>query len=701
MARYRLSPLSIRETTTTALPVSGATVTVYLAGTSTLATCYANTTTGTALTGSQTTTTASGYFEFFIDSKDYTNTQKFKIVITKTGYPDVTYDYLNILIDLTGVRDPWIDVRAYGAVGDGVTDDRAAIQLAIDSNDGMEVRLIPDATHAISGQLFIGNGKLKGEQSKIYINTSSTFTLNELSGNVHHTRPAVLSKSAHGSSYSAAYSSGQKVFIEGVEFVMNKQTASPLVSESLLLENITEGYIKNCKHTATNAQLGEPHNSFDFFSNVKNVKVEDCVFETLSNPADEMGVNRQGGFWVRNHLATGASAPDATENITIKNCKFYSNQWDELLGIFTNDYEIKNIRVVDCDFFASDDASTGHGMMMVIGAPLSGDPGDTGSITGVSLNGCNFYTVGDTTTYWAIKCLNAVYGGTTYKAYGVSITNCKFFVKVDKANPENSLAQVISDAELVSDCYINILGDDSNTTNPIKCIKGAEIVNNVSVKFESGLNCPDALRYATSDCGVVSNIKVVGATVNTEGTIMSFWNNDTTGIAAKMYVDTALSDPSTGVFTMVMPWGGRVIKSSAIPTTGTWSTGDLWWSTTPTPGGKNKAWCHVGGTPGTWRHDLPDRTSTDVGDASATVTVGSSYTTLRWNTAITQDRAVTLNTTGALTGDKVRCTRQSGCTGAFNINVGTGPLKALSAAGQWCDVEYDGTVWVLTAYGTL
>lgn len=94
--RYRLSPLSIRETTTGAV-IASATVTVYLAGTTTAATCYADTTTGTPLASSQTTTSASGYFEFFIDNADYASTQRFKLVISKTGYTDVTYDNLPIL----------------------------------------------------------------------------------------------------------------------------------------------------------------------------------------------------------------------------------------------------------------------------------------------------------------------------------------------------------------------------------------------------------------------------------------------------------------------------------------------------------------------------------------------------------------------------------------------------------------------------
>ena len=90
--------------------------------------------------------------------------------------------------------------------------------------------------------------------------------------------------------------------------------------------------------------------------------------------------------------------------------------------------------------------------------------------------------------------------------------------------------------------------------------------------------------------------------------------------------------------------------------------------------------------------------SADRGDAAATLTVKQGSPTQVWSTELTADRAVTLSTTGAVNGDKWRIVRPA--TGAFNLNVGTGPLKAL-AAGSWCDVEYNGTAWVLTAYGSL
>ena len=62
--------------------------------------------------------------------------------------------------------------------------------------------------------------------------------------------------------------------------------------------------------------------------------------------------------------------------------------------------------------------------------------------------------------------------------------------------------------------------------------------------------------------------------------------------------------------------------------------------------------------------------------------------------------AVTLATSTALNGSKFRIVRTANATGAFNLNVGTGPLKALTA-GQWCDVEYNGSAWFLSAFGSL
>jgi Right handed beta helix region len=87
------------------------------------------------------------------------------------------------------------------------------------------------------------------------------------------------------------------------------------------------------------------------------------------------------------------------------------------------------------------------------------------------------------------------------------------------------------------------------------------------------------------------------------------------------------------------------------------------------------------------------------GNNSITLTPGVSAKVAVFNVALTVNRTVTLSTTNAQKGDQFRITRTAAATGAFNIDVGG--LKTLTAVSQWCDVMYDGSAWVLTAYGTL
>jgi len=85
-------------------------------------------------------------------------------------------------------------------------------------------------------------------------------------------------------------------------------------------------------------------------------------------------------------------------------------------------------------------------------------------------------------------------------------------------------------------------------------------------------------------------------------------------------------------------------------------------------------------------------------DTAFTITPQSSAWVYLLTGTLTADRAVTLSTTNARSGDVIRITRTGG--GAFNLNVGTGPLKAL-ATNTWGDFTYSGTAWYLSAYGAL
>jgi len=99
---------------------------------------------------------------------------------------------------------------------------------------------------------------------------------------------------------------------------------------------------------------------------------------------------------------------------------------------------------------------------------------------------------------------------------------------------------------------------------------------------------------------------------------------------------------------------------------------------------------------------LPETLSADRGDAAVTLAPVTDFQTQLFNTPLTAARAVTLNTALNAWGAKFRIVRGAGATGAFNLNVGAGPLKALTVAGQWVDVVLQQTgSWIETASGSL
>ena len=93
--RFKRETILRRDVNGSVIP--NATVTIYLAGGVTLATVYADSTTGTPLSGSQTTTNPKGGYKYYVDSADYLTLQLFKEIIKATGYDDVTYDDINII----------------------------------------------------------------------------------------------------------------------------------------------------------------------------------------------------------------------------------------------------------------------------------------------------------------------------------------------------------------------------------------------------------------------------------------------------------------------------------------------------------------------------------------------------------------------------------------------------------------------------
>lgn len=89
-----------------------------------------------------------------------------------------------------------------------------------------------------------------------------------------------------------------------------------------------------------------------------------------------------------------------------------------------------------------------------------------------------------------------------------------------------------------------------------------------------------------------------------------------------------------------------------------------------------------------------------ISDADVTLAASTYTQETFYEAVITANRTVTLSTTNAIRGMKFRIVRAVSATGAFNLSIGTGPLKIL-AAGQWCEVVYNGAAWRLAAFGAL
>lgn len=142
--------------------------------------------------------------------------------------------------------------------------------------------------------------------------------------------------------------------------------------------------------------------------------------------------------------------------------------------------------------------------------------------------------------------------------------------------------------------------------------------------------------------------------------------------------------------------GVGVETTSAGQPTGYQTTkGDIYWDSNPAvAGGAAFYRTVVTGTPGIFGIVHLDGISADKGDANVTLTWGSVESTVIFSTSLTANRTITL--AGGIRGAKMRITRSA--TGAFNLDVGG--VKTLTA-GQWCDIQHNGTTWVCTAAGTL
>lgn len=178
-------------------------------------------------------------------------------------------------------------------------------------------------------------------------------------------------------------------------------------------------------------------------------------------------------------------------------------------------------------------------------------------------------------------------------------------------------------------------------------------------------------------------------------------NVPTIGSGEHWWIQYVECDPTDAAFG---EWLGTNIRnSSGMPTAGKWLAGMFVRSRTTLP--RELGWRrittgsnHVLGTDWYALSTAHNGANPDRGDNSVTLNPVASDRIQRWNTPLTTNRTVTLTTTNAEDGLTWRVVRGTAATGGSTLDVGG--LKTL-AVGEWCDVTFDGSAYILTAFGAL
>ncbi|MEQ8153481.1 MAG: glycosyl hydrolase family 28-related protein [Clostridiaceae bacterium] len=212
-----------------------------------------------------------------------------------------------------------VNVKSFGAEGDGLADDTAAVQNAFNEAETLKgTVLFPTGTYLINDNLLIPDINIKGDQAVILIS-------NSFKGTVSH-ELAIRNKNFWGNS-------ADSFSVEGITFKMGTAAYG---GTTLGLNGVENVKIKNCYFE--NSTYRNSSTSLDLYSNCKNIIVENCVFDNQSDaPA--------GGVWVRSYT------PDYnSENIVFKNCKFNNKKADEAIAVWGASGTVKNIWIRECEF---------------------------------------------------------------------------------------------------------------------------------------------------------------------------------------------------------------------------------------------------------------------------------------------------------------------------------------------------------------
>lgn len=266
-----------------------------------------------------------------------------------------------------------VNVLDFGAVGDGVTDDAAAIQAADTAARAAKTSVVFEGkTYLIKSPLTISVPWF-GVSGQTIIEIPSDFVYD--TGSFDPRRYSAITNLNCAAAYND--NTADEVYISGIKFVDD----GDLNGDTMGLANVKAGCISDCVFEATTSFVKTP---LDLFACVKNLTVERCKILNLTENA-----SGGGGMWVRNITSDGTLAANVTENIQIVDCYFEQTALDEAFAIYGVLGLTKNIRVSRCTFNGSIASAVKHGNLATA-FPLGN--GANAAVQDVVFSECRFET---------------------------------------------------------------------------------------------------------------------------------------------------------------------------------------------------------------------------------------------------------------------------------------------------------------------
>ena len=590
-----------------------------------------------------------------------------------------------------------VSVKDFGAVGDGVADDTAAIQAAVTYASSNNIRLMLGVSHLVSSSITVtGNVDIASAYRATTITTTSAIDVfSSTASNIRLN--GIFVSGAKSLLYQSSNCNDIEIIHCRFTGVANTANLYLFYTDSqLLTANVVR--IKNCYASDCTPVFADGLAA-------ELVEVANCVFENTTQFVvrilDQLSTGRTKTFRLVNNYASNINGNMVSKAAT---ARMFAVEADDVVYVENNILDgAESTTAANFIYFKNGSlVCTGNVVRNVKTINSISVIDDKCVVTTndyfllIADNEFDQYAIAEADHPEAIirvnESRNVSVVNNTFR--GVKAFATRFYHSVDTGNyPENVTFVNNSIHDHAFPVVVQVFQNIKRTFISSNAVHKITNPNSTSVS-------------ARTECRIVDVYQTFSNGFNLDG--VSICNNvlvETSGVAFIATIYRNVSATTSNIKNVYVTGNDLIGIGITVAGSGIvrFTTATMDPVTIANNSGQNGLTNTIGATPADCRV-FENRTSAaivaDQGNTDATLTFGSSAPTVIWASPLTNNRTATLSSTNVHPGAGFRIVRAASSTGAFVLNVGTAPLKALSA-GEWADVEYNGTAWVLTGFGAL